>query len=334
MSIVRTILSAGLLSAAAVSAQVSVDLDAPVILDDFSDTYGGAPNQCNIGEVYGMSSGGQAYTGGGYWYMFADKNGSVVANQEGDPIVSGSNESTMVPDSSLYVKLSTSSSTEQYPYAGVGCLLADTGKTGQYLDLSKMTAVSMKVKGTGKVRMHFETKDIASKGYDWGWYGYEITLSSSWKEISIPVSNLTPEKDSDPAKNSMAWSTGKSAVNKFSFQVKGGNDAELELDDIKFVGVTYNDLKFPAAKVFNLKAPKTVSGFSVNGSVVSFNLPKAQELSVTLTDLMGNTVSTLFTGIASSKSITINDKHLSSGRYLVVAKGKNISFSESIVISK
>jgi hypothetical protein len=336
MSIVRNVLSAGLLCAAAVSAQTSVDLDAPVILDDFNDIYpGSSPNQCNIGEVFGMVNyEGQPWSGGGYWYMFADTKGSTVTNKAGDPIIAENNESTMIPDSSLYVKLTTTTSTDQYPYAGVGCLLAGSGADGEYLDLSKMTAISMKIKGSGKVRMHFETKDIASKGYDWGWYGKEITLSSSWTEVSVPVSDLKPEKDSDPEKNSMTWSGGKSAVNKLSFQAKNKADAVLQLDDIKLVGITYRDLKFPAAKVFNLKAPKSVNGFSVNGSVVSFNLPKAQKLNVKLTDMMGNTVSTLFSGVASSKSITINDKHLSSGRYLVVAKGKNISFSESVVISK
>jgi Carbohydrate binding domain (family 11) len=335
MSIVRNVLSAGLLCAAAVSAQTSVDLDAPVIIDDFNDIYtGSSAQQCNIGEVYGMVNyEGSAYSGGGYWYMFTDSLGSKVVNKAGDPIVRGSNEATMIPDSSMYVKLTTSTSTLQYPYAGIGCTFVGSND-GEYLDLSKMTSITMKVKGSGKVRMHFETKDIATKKYTWGWYGKEITLSSSWTELSIPVSDLKPESGSDPDKNSMTWSGGKTAVNKISFQAKNGADAVLQLDDIKLVGVTYKDLKFPAAKVINLRAPKSVNGFSVNGSVVSFNLPKAQELNVTLTDMMGNTVSTLFSGVASSKSITINDKHLSSGRYLVVAKGKNINFSESIVISK
>jgi len=334
MSIVRNVLSAGLLCAAAVSAQTSVNLDDPVILDDFNDVFtGSSPQQCNIGEVYGMTLGSAAYEGGGYWYMFADTNGSSVTNKDGDPIVSGSNEVTMIPDGSFYAKLSSSTSTEEYPYAGIGCQFTGTEKSEDYLDLSKMTKITMKIKGSGKVRMHLETKDIKSKGYTWGWYGKEITIPSSWTEMSIPVSDLKPEQYSDPEKNSMTWSDGKSAVYKISFQTKKA-DAVLELDDIKFVGVTYNDLRFPAAKVINLRAPKTVSGFSVNGSVVSFNLPKAQNLSVTLTDMMGNTVSTLFSGVASSKSIAINDKHLSSGKYLVVAKGKNINFSESIVISK
>jgi hypothetical protein len=334
MSIVRNVLSAGLLCAAAVFAQ-TVDLDAPVILDDFNDVFpGSSPNQCNIGEVYGMVNyGGSPWSGGGYWYMFADTKGSAVTNKAGETVVAKTNDASMIPDSSLYVKLTTSKSTEPYPYAGVGCLLAGS-EDGEYLDLSKMTAITMKIQGSGKVRMHFETKDIASKSYTWGWYGKEITIPSSWTEMSIPVSELIPEEYSDPAKNSMTWASGKSAVNKLSFQAKNGSDAVLQLDDIKLVGVTYKDLKFPTAKVINLRAPKAVNGFSVSGSVVSFNLPKAQELNVTLTDMMGNTVSTLFSGVASSKSITIDDKHLSSGRYLVVAKGKNINFSESIVISK
>jgi hypothetical protein len=334
MSIARNVLSAGLFCAAAASAQISVDLNAPAILDDFNDVYGGSPQQCNIGEAYGFLKDGTASAGGGYWYMFADTKGSTVTNKNGDLIASGTNEQTMIPDSTLYAKLSSSTSTEPYPYAGVGCQFTGTDTASLvYIDLSKMTKITMKIKGSGTVRMSLVTKDIVSKGYTWGYYGKDITIPSAWTELSIPISDLKPAAYSDPEKNSMTWADGKSAVGSITFQT-AKSDAVLQLDDIKFVGVTYSDLKFPVAKVFNLKAPKAVNGFSVNGSVVSFNLPKAQELNVTLTDMMGNTVSTLFSGVASSKSITINDKHLSSGRYLVVAKGNNINFSESIVISK
>lgn len=336
MSIFRSVVTAGLLcSAAAYGQTLTVDLTAPVVLDDFNDGYGDAPNQNTIGAAYGIiSQGGKPWLGGGYWYFFQDNNGSSVTNSAKEQIVAATNEASMVPDSTLYVNLKTSPvDSTLYPYAGVGCVLAGPGN-GNYLDLSKMTAVSLKVKGTGTVRMHFETKDIADSLYDWGWYGYIINLTSSWTTINIPVASLVPELYSKPANNKWTWAHGKSAVNKLAFQVKNGKDAELHVDDIKLVGMTYGDFKFPASHVLSFKTAKNGNVFSVNASTISFKLKQSQDMTVSLTDMMGNQIRSLYTGKSAAQTINLNDKNIASGRYMVVINGKDANFTQPIVITK
>jgi len=336
MSILRSVVSAGLLCSAVSFAQTDVDLTAAVVIDDFNDAYGDVPNQTCIGAVHGIvNCAGSVWGGQGYWYIYTDAGGSEVLNGADETIVASSNEVTMVPDSSLHVKINTSKSTASTVYAGVGCNFAGDGSSNNiYLDFSKMTSISVKVKGTGSVRIRFETKDIEDLALGWGWYGYTITLTSAWTTVKIPVANLKPETGSKPATSSWTFSHGASQANKLAFQVPTGTDADFYVDDIVLEGITYQDLGLPAAKVLNFKTSKQSQYFSVNGSTIALNLPRAQDVTLMLTDAMGNCVKTLFTGVTSSKTITLDDSKLSSGHYFVVAKGKNVNFSEQIVISK
>jgi hypothetical protein len=337
MSIFKSIVAAGLLCSAAVYA-ADIDLTAPAFIDDFNDE---TPNQCAIGALYGfLNFDGMSSSGGGYWYFFQDTKGSTVTNSLGEQIAKG-DESSMVPDSTLFVNLTTSTVPAlDYPFAGVGCNLAGGTETSpsEYLDLSKMTAVSLKVKGTGSVRMHFETKDIADSagitGWDWGYYGKTITLTADWTTVTIPIDSLKPEQYSKPFDAKMTWATGKTAVNKIAFQAKNGIDAVLHVDDIKLVGMTYGDIKFPAVRVISYKAVKGSNIFNVNASSISFKLAQAQDLTVSLNDVMGNKISSLYTGKTASGTINLSDKNLASGRYLVVVSGKNVNYSQPIVIMK
>lgn len=330
MSIFRSIVAAGLLSSAAVYAGADVDLTAPAFLDDFNDSLGDTPNQNCIGAVYGASKLAGTWDGEGYWYIFVD-DGSSIKNSKGEEIVAKTNEETMVPDSTLNVEITSSKSTETNVYAGVGCCLIGSGT--DYLDLSKMTKVSLKVKGTGTVRIRFETKDIEDVGEKWGWYGYSIKLTSDWKTVTIPVDSLKPEEGFKAAKG-WAFSHGSKKINKFAFQVPTGKDAKLQVDDIKLDGMTYGDIQFPAVRVNSYKAAKGPNMFNVNASSISFKLAQAQDLTVSLSDLMGNQISSLYTGKTASQTINLNGKNLSSGRYLVVISGKDVNYSQQIVIMK
>lgn len=333
MSIFRSIVVAGSLCAAAVYGQ-DLDLTATAILDDFNDEYKDAENQTTLGAVIGLATEKKAWNGGGYWYFFMDKDGAEVTDSDGNQIEEGS-EGLMVPDNTLFVNLKTSTSSNEYPYAGIGCVLG--GKAdGNYYDLSKMTAVSLKVKGSGTVRMHFETEDIAEAGYDWGWYGYVIELTSDWSPVNIPISKLVPEAESEPAKDKWTWAHGKTAVNKISFQAKNGDDVELHVDDIKFEGMTFQDFveQTPVRVISNKVVSKGPNKFSVNASSISFKLNKPENIKVSLTDMMGNQISTLYTGNSAAETIDLNNKNLASGRYMVVFSGKNIKHTQPVVIVK
>ena len=337
MSIFRTIIAVCLFSAAAFT-QDDVNLNAPAFLDDFNDAYGGAPHQTTLGEVYGCVSGGAAYLGGGYWYTFKDAQGSSVTNGEGAAIVAEKNEVTMIPDSSLHVILKTSTSSNQWGFAAVGCNLVSDGEI--YLDLSKMTAIKMKVKGSGTVRFKFETKDwsdlvksTAKTDDDWGEYGFNIDLTDDWTTLTVTVDDILPEAYSLMDEEGWTWSHGSSQVCKAAFQAKNGDDADLYVDDIELVGLTYGDL-FSTSSVNRAKSFRGITAFSANPSTISFNLSQKQNVTLSIHDMLGNKVRSLYNGNASAKTINWNSSNLPNGRYLVVLNSKEGRLSQPLNITR
>ena len=329
MAIFRSIIAVGLLcSAAAYSADVVQT--APAILDDFDDYYGGNPNQTTLGEVYGsITYAGQPWEGGGYWYTFDDGT-STVKNEAGEKIVPKSNEASMIPDKALHVVITTSTTGWG---AGVGCNLIAEGL--DYLDLSKMTALTMKVKGTGEVRVEFETKDYVDGGYDWGKYGAIITLPATLTTVTIPVAEIIPEEYSDMDKAGKIWSNGSSAVRKFSFQCKTGKNADLYVDDIALTGMTYADFGWTTGvKPGSYKSVKNPDAFSVSASSIAFKLPQTQNVKISIHDMLGNQIRSVFTGSASAKTINWNSNNLPSGNYLAVLSSKNGNYTQPIIITK
>lgn len=330
MSIFRSIIAVGLLCSAAVYS-ADVVQTAPAMLDDFDDYYGGTPNQNTLGAVYGcISFGGKPWLGGGYWYTFDDGT-STIKNEAGEEIVAKSNEASMVPDQALHVIISTDGSTGWG--AGIGCNLIAEGL--DYIDLSKMTALSMKVQGSGEVRVEFETKDYIDGGYDWGKYGAIVTIPATLTTVTIPIAEIIPEEYSDMDDAGYTWSHGSSAVSKFSIQCKAEKNADLYVDDIALVGMTYADFGWttgvnsPSAKFV-----KNTGAFSVNSSSISFNLPQTQNVNVSIHDMLGNQIRSVFTGSASSKTINWNSNNLPSGRYQVVLSSKNGNYTQPLVIAK
>lgn len=336
MSIFRSVLVAGLLSATALYAQSGLTDDAYV--DDFDDLLEGASgNQTSLGEVFGFELyNSKPWLGDGWYYTFKDA-GCSVTNGDGEEVTAlENNEATMVVDGALHVNLITSTGTGDNPYAGVGAAMVGPDE-GYYIDLSKATSVTVRVKGSGSARMHFETQDIADMGVTWGWYGYVLDLTSEWTEITIPVADLEPEPYSEPALADMTWTgTGAQAVNKISFQAKNGDDAELYVDYIKLDGMTYEDIisQLRTPVVAPMANNKVANIFSVSNSAVSFKLAKADHLNVTLNNLKGETVRSLYTGKTAAHTINLGNLNLANGQYMVVINGKNAKYTQPITIAK
>ncbi|MFW5813593.1 MAG: hypothetical protein ACOCXC_04620, partial [Fibrobacterota bacterium] len=163
MSIFRSVLVAGLLSATALYAQSGLTDDAYV--DDFDDLLDGASeNQTSLAEVYGFEKGDEKpWLGDGWYYIFKDAGCSVVAGPTGEEVEAKDNEADMVEDGALHVVLTTSTGTGDNPYAGVGAAMVGPDE-GYYIDLSQATSVTVRYKLSGEARMHFETEDIADMG--------------------------------------------------------------------------------------------------------------------------------------------------------------------------
>ncbi|NLG17078.1 MAG: T9SS type A sorting domain-containing protein [Fibrobacter sp.] len=329
MSIFRSILTVGLLCSAA-SAQII--LTAPAYIDDFNDDLtGSSPHQTSIGEAYGSITQNAPWEGGGYWYSFKDTKGSTVKNGAGDDVVS-SNGKTINTEGFLHVALTTSTSSDKYGYAAIGCNLIGEG---DYVDLSKMTALSLKVKGSGTVRLKFETDDWVKLGETWGEYGYIIELTADWKTVNIPVASIVPEEWGPLYDKEWTWSHGADKVSKMAFQAKYENgDVELYADDIQIVGMTWGDFGWEPISVISSRSINNGASFNVNASSISFNLSQNQKVDLAIHDILGNKVLSLYNGNASAKTISFNSNSLSAGRYLVVLNSKNGRYTQPINVAK
>lgn len=192
---------------------------------------------------------------GGYWYGYTDAseggNSTIVPDPEAgdtafDAIVTDQNGST---GNSLHATLTLNKGI-QYSYAAVGVLLNEESK---YYDLSGMTAIKLKLKGTGKIRLVFETKKVLEwpvADEAWGHLGKDITLpGDTWTEVTINISELVPEADSPQLTAGVKWGDAdvSNQVKSLLFAVSGENAdgvvTDLYIDDIDLIGVTSDNLK-------------------------------------------------------------------------------------------
>jgi hypothetical protein len=324
---VRSLIIAGLVLSSAVYGQKTVNLNDPCIIEDFDDLYGDNPDQTTLGAVYAKIA--SSYKAG-FWYSYDDKSGASVKNGAGE-VVDASTVPTLIENNQLHVKLSTSASTATNSYAGVGFNVLTEGDSANF---SKMTGISMKVKGSGdSVRFRIETNDIIGLGEQWGYYGFNFKPTAQWQTLIIPVANLKPEVGSTGDKKSWPFSHGATGCTKMAFQVKDGKDCELYVDSIVANGMTYADLGIKTSVILS-KAVRSSSMFFVNAASVSFKLPCAQDITVSLRDITGKQIRTLYAGTVSSKSINLNNLNVPNGQYLVMLSGKGLKATQPVVIMK
>jgi hypothetical protein len=307
-------------------------MNSPCIIEDFNDQYGDNPDQTTLGAVYGIYTTGSFYLGnGGYWYSYVDGGGAVVKNEAGE-VITSTNTASMVTNKQLHVALSTSSSVgdaSKNKYAGVGFNIFKENDTANF---SKMTGITMRVKGSGdSARFRIETNDIKPDG--WGYYGYTFKPAAQWQTLVIPVANIKPEPYSNAATKSWTFSHGATGVTKMAFQVKDGSDCDLYVDSIVANGMTYADFGMITGVIIP-KATRTPGMFSVNATAVSFQLPCARDLTVSLRDITGKRIRTLFAGTASSKSINLNSLNVPGGQYLVMLSGNGLKAVRPVMILK
>jgi hypothetical protein len=325
---VRSLLIAGLVLSSAVYGQTKeFNVNDPCIIEDFDDLYGDNPEQTTLGAVYAKIT--NSYKAG-YWYAYDDKSGASVKNGAGE-VVDASNVPSLIENNQLHVKLSTSASTATNSYAGVGFNVLIEGDSA---NLSKMNGITMKVKGSGdSVRFRIETNDIIALNEGWGYYGYNFKPTAQWQTLTIPVASLKPEAYSTPDKKSWTFAHGATGCTKMAFQVKDGKDCELYVDSIVANGITYADLGIKTSVILP-KAVRSSSMFSVNAANVSFKLPCAQDITVSLRDITGKQIRTLYAGTASSKTINLNNLNVPNGQYLVMLSGKGLKATQPVVILK
>lgn len=134
------------------------------------------------------------------------------------------------------------------PFAGIGCK-STLNNQKYYINLTEMTAVSFYIKGKGSVRISFSSKkvDDYTEGNNWGDLQKIITIPSQWKQVTIPVDELTPAVGSQQQIDGLTWLDVRDSIRAIHFepifQNNLGDTTNLWLDNIYLHGIGDFDLK-------------------------------------------------------------------------------------------
>ena len=293
-----------------------------VKLDDFEVFYSDNPSQCYLGEAYGYSITGiwgSVDTGNGWWSPYSDDLGTKVTNGNHEELTE-TNSATMVENGALHIYYKTHFSTAdfvtEWPYAGIYCdLLKDSL---DYFDFTNLTDITMRLKGSGKIRVLFQTKDVYemvdSNGVQvgWGYYGFDITMDSTyadWKEQAIPALLLDPERYSPAYDSSWTWDHGKAAVKGFAIQAVPDEDSttkdsvDLWLDDVVLKGLDYQttfgfehdtDVAIYYIPQNNAKTNFNITPSKYQKSVtISYDLKRSSDVYLAMYDVKGKIITEL-----------------------------------------
>lgn len=132
-----------------------------------------------------------------------------------------------------------------YPYAGLGVLLAEAGHN-QRMDLSAMSAFSLRARGQGTVRIRFESAvlDSIDRGRQ---YTYLYTLTDSWRSLSIHPDSLALVPYDAAIAASVPWSAAATAIDRIEFEFVSsdntiGDTLSFDFDDLVFESVRLEDI--------------------------------------------------------------------------------------------
>lgn len=340
-------------------------IHADVILDHFEDFYALNPEQCHLGEAYGYSitkTWGEVDGGNGWWSPYMDEKGTIIAN-DAQESVDSTNGVTMIKDKAMHVYFKTHLSTctftdtipDDYPFAGVYCDLMKDSLT--YFDFTKLTIVSLRLKGSGNIRILFQTKDVyeqvdttTGELAGWGYYGVDISMDSTfkdWQTKTYPVGIFKAERYSPadvllwkwapPDSGAVPGNTGREFVKGFAIQaVPDDSDTtddscDVWVDDIVFKGLDYQEcfgfeydtvvaiIHFPEN---NLKMNINITPNQLQKSInISYDLEKNSAVYIAVFDTKGKTISELINTRQSKgpKKLTadLSSRNVPSGVYFI-----------------
>jgi hypothetical protein len=219
-----------------------------------------------------------------------------------------------------------------------------------------MTGVTIKVKGTGTIRVAFITKDIFEYPVDtlrWGFYGFNIPLEAGWKSHTIDTSLFKPEQWSVAADSQWTWhhDGARNQVTQIEIATsKSGEDiTDLCIDYIIFNGLQYErDFGFKYTPPWIVEAntlvkkkygiPCTVIPNLDNKSVtVSYTMLREGTITLTVYDMLGKKLiePVTFHGTAGSyhRKISLGSRK-SSGMYIMQFDAGNDVYYTKFNLSK
>ena len=291
---------------------------AELIFDDFNDVYGDPINRSCLGAVRSYSE-FQKYTKGtfGYWYTYSS-SAAKITNPGGTKLTSSNIKSAFDTENKCMHFMLDMSGADEGDYAAMACnLLAE----GDWVDLSKLTGIYLKIKGEGSVRMALKSKYIKDN-YEWGEVGYMIeTIPTAWSAVSLTLDDLVPQEWSDAETDGVTWDDVKTEITAIEFAAATLDgeliDADVWIDSIVFKGMVYSDLVTEVPVFTQNVAHVAQNGFSIKNNVITYTLPRQDNVEFSIVDLQGNLVHRLNNVATTSGTHTLIVPELSNGNYLV-----------------
>jgi hypothetical protein len=244
-----------------------------VVIDDFNDLYA---SQTTVGNRLGLLA------HSGYYYGFTDSTDGGNSKMVPDVVLDKTFGTAVVAlgrDQSNCIHIvSTLGSGFANPYTAFGFNIKNEG---EYVDLTAMTSLTLWAKGSGTVRVKFQTYKVTSgfpAGKNWGDMGTDLLLTADWKKYTITPATIVPQPYSPQADAKVTWDSCKTKVGKIIFQtgpnMKAAGVLDLSLDDIIMQGVTpatFGGTWDESAGIYNGKSEHAPSAqtFSIRNEITS-----------------------------------------------------------------
>ncbi len=200
-----------------------------IILDDFNDN----DHQNNLASAVATYGGYNSTEGGGFWYVFKDRDGATIKNVPNRNLpagatlldITGYNIIEAIGKNQICVNINAVS------YAGIGTniLFEEYGT-----DLTGLSSIDITTSGSGSIEVFVDSTAIVTTGAQgWGKFKHSqaVSLGNSPQKTNFSVSGFTGEEYSDLAGTALAGNYLKT-TSKIFFQKKTGPAVDICIHEI------------------------------------------------------------------------------------------------------
>ncbi len=239
----------------------SLDTLGYVLFDDFDQFDSTFANLNPISAALTTQAGKPLDSAKGFWYAYHNAD-SRAYKIDGSVLVTGDllnydstlakgtkvEHNLMVIDDgydgrSLYAKFNLKG--DSYPYVGIGTSI---NGDSTLFDFGSLVALTFEAKGRGTFKIAWITAFTDSCCADnWGKFGTEITLDSTWQEYTIWYDQWVPTPWSDLETQGYEWADYHEGVvhlqfaNGQSYGEVADDTLEIWVDDLRFYGMKNSD---------------------------------------------------------------------------------------------
>jgi len=182
-------------------------------------------------------------SGGVHWYTFCDSihksyhqgfwKVDSLSSHNGNSLISANAENGVARQEILLGSGTT------YPYAGLG---AELGNSGRGFNLTDLSAVTVRIRGNGTVRIRLSSALLDSLNISG--YSAKIAVDSNWNTVRIPLDSFHLDTKDSTAEQLYPWTSGVSNIRRIELFSRGtenviNSEIWFEIDEIKWEGVDF-----------------------------------------------------------------------------------------------